>query len=410
MASDLIVPVVEVTNVRPHPNADMLSIAEVLGYQVVNGLVEDPEGETVRHFVAGDEADEFKRDERGRPIPCSPDDEEILKTDGILAARYSFRYKNGDKGVYFPADTVLSDELAERFNVKHLLKSGNRVSRTRLRGEPSFGLVVELPEGVNWKVGQNVAEHYDVKKYTPPPRNDPGDIAEYASEVDPFFVKYTDIQNGLLLYDKFQEGEEVIATEKIHGANCRIGIVNGTFVAGSRTTRKVDPAPDCGETEEDLKVFKDYLFWSPVANPGVRKLLFALAETGAKTVILFGEVYGQGVQSLHYGVGGKKAKGFRAFDVYVDGEYMDFHGFADLCDLHGVERAPVLFQGPFDLEKIKEVSNGRSTLPGADNIREGVVVRPAVERRDPALGRVVLKFISPQYDLSKHKKKDTTDL
>ena len=45
-----------------------------------------------------------------------------------------------------------------------------------------------------------------------------------------------------------------------------------------------------------------------------------------------------------------------------------------------------------------------------DNIREGVVVRPAVERRDPALGRVVLKFISPEYDLSKHKKKDTTDL
>jgi hypothetical protein len=38
------------------------------------------------------------------------------------------------------------------------------------------------------------------------------------------------------------------------------------------------------------------------------------------------------------------------------------------------------------------------------------VVRPAKERRDPALGRVVLKFISPEYDLSKHKKKDTTDL
>jgi hypothetical protein len=59
---------------------------------------------------------------------------------------------------------------------------------------------------------------------------------------------------------------------------------------------------------------------------------------------------------------------------------------------------------------MNEVSNGKSTLPGADNIREGVVTRPVVERRDPKLGRVVLKFIGTDYELSKHKDKDTTDL
>jgi RNA ligase (TIGR02306 family) len=150
------------------------------------------------------------------------------------------------------------------------------------------------------------------------------------------------------------------------------------------------------------------IFWGVWATDEVRALLDAMKETGAHTVILYGEVYGQGVQSLHYGC--NKKKGFRAFDVYVDGDFLDFHGFADLCDLHGVERVPVLYQGPFDLEKIKEISNGRSTVPGANNIREGVVVRPAVERRDPVLGRVCLKFVSPEYDLSKHKKKDTTDL
>ena len=125
-------------------------------------------------------------------------------------------------------------------------------------------------------------------------------------------------------------------------------------------------------------------------------------------MILFGEIYGQGVQSLHYGC--NKKKGFRAFDLYVDGRFISFDAFADLCNLHGVERVPVIYQGPFDLEKIKEVSTGKSVLPGAKNIREGVVVRPVRERRDPALGRVVLKFVSPDYNLSKHKKKDTTDL
>jgi len=403
MASDLIVPVVEVRNVREHPGASLLSICEVLGYQMVNGLVEDPEGPLVRFFINGE------RDERGRRVPAPPIP--VEGGDGVEQeiVRYSFRYKEGSKAVYFPADTVLTDELALRYEVDHLLQTGNRVGRCRLRGEPSFGLLVEIPEGKDWELGQNVAEFFDVEKYVPPPRNDPGDIAEYDNEIDPHFRTYTDIQNGLLLYDKILEGEEVIATEKIHGANCRIGIVNGKLVAGSRTTRKVDPAPDCGESEEDIAVFKDYLFWGPAALIGVRKFLHHWYEIKTvNTVIIYGEVYGQGVQSLHYGQ--NKTKGFRAFDIYVDGEFLDFHGFADACDLYGIERAPVLYQGPFDLAKIKAVSVGPSTLPGAKNIREGVVVRTAVERRDPALGRAVLKFISPEYDLSKHKKKDTTDL
>ena len=54
MPSDCIVPVVEVRNVREHPNADMLSIVEVMGYQMVTGLVEDTEGALVRTFVCSD--------------------------------------------------------------------------------------------------------------------------------------------------------------------------------------------------------------------------------------------------------------------------------------------------------------------------------------------------------------------
>jgi len=395
MGSDLIVPVVEVKNVRIHPNADMLSISEVLGYQMVNGLVEDPAGEIVRFFQKD------VRDERGRRVPCEPG----VATDSGRAeiVHYSFRYKNGDKAVYFPADTVLTDEWAEKFDVKHLLKSGNRVGRARLRGEPSFGLIVEIPEGENWELGQNVADYYGATKYEPPPRSDPGDIAPYDSEVDPHFVAYTDIQNGKLLYEKFEEGEEVIATEKIHGANSRIGMVNGQLVAGSRTTRKQD-IPDGG-------LYQDFLFWSPLVNDGVEELLnHLMASGGPKVVILFGEVYGQGVQSLHYGVGGKKQKGYRAFDLYVDGNYWDYDDFKDLCDKFGVETAPVLYRGPFDLAKVQTVADGDSVLPGAQNIREGVVVRPAKERRDPSLGRVVLKFIGTEYELSKHKQKDTTDL
>lgn len=392
MASDLIVPVVEVRNIREHPMADMLSIADVLGYQMVSGLVEDPKGKLVRRFVRG------QRDDKGRRVPATAD----TPVDQTEDVHYSFRYKEGDHAVYFPADTVLTDEWAERFEVKHLLKGGNRVGRARLRGEPSFGLIVELPEGVDWQVGQNVADYYGATKYVPPPRNDPGDFAPYDGAIDPHFVGYTDIQNGKLLYEHFLPDEEVVATEKIHGANVRLGIINDTLVAGSRTSRKVHPGEGAA--------LKDFLFWSPYTNPGVERILRQSRDNGANVVILFGEVYGQGVQSLHYGVGGKKEKGFRAFDLYVDGKYLGYEEFKRICDENGVETAPLVYRGPFDLKKMNEISNGPSTLPGASNIREGVVVRPVVERRDPKLGRVVLKFIGTDYELSSHKDKDTTDL
>lgn len=411
MASDLIVPVVEVRNIRIHPGADMLSISEVLGYQMVNGLVEDPEGEITRWFVKD------ARDERGRRVPVGPENlhanESEPETEEV---RYAFRYKEGDKAVYFPADTVLSDELAKEFEVDHLLKSGNRVGRARLRGEPSFGLCVELPEGVDWEVGQNVAEHYDVEKWRPDPdKATAPDAAPYDSDVDPHFVKYTDIQDGLLLFDAFEEGEEVVATEKIHGRNVRIGFVSTgdgkrAFCLGSRTYRKKDPHwEDLKHHWRDLSPYEGILYWSVLPDTNVVRLLDNLSkDDGGKTVIVFGEIYGQGVQSLHYGC--NKKKGFRAFDIYVDGDYLDYDAFVEQCDQAGVEAAPALYRGPFDLAKIQEISSGRSTLPGANNIREGVVVRTVKERRDPALGRVVLKFISPEYDLSKHKKKDTTDV
>jgi len=33
MSSDLVVPVVVLRNVRPHPNADLVELCDVLGYQ-----------------------------------------------------------------------------------------------------------------------------------------------------------------------------------------------------------------------------------------------------------------------------------------------------------------------------------------------------------------------------------------
>jgi hypothetical protein len=58
---------------------------------------------------------------------------------------------------------------------------------------------------------------------------------------------------------------------------------------------------------------------------------------------------------------------------------------------------PHVYDGPFDLQNIRELSNGPSLIAGANNIREGVVVKPAVERIDPKIGRVILKYVGDAY-------------
>jgi hypothetical protein len=62
------------------------------------------------------------------------------------------------------------------------------------------------------------------------------------------------------------------------------------------------------------------------------------------------------------------------------------------------------------MAKMKELADGRSTVEGADNIREGIVVKPVVERIDPKVGRAVLKYIGTEYELSKKDGDDSKDV
>jgi RNA ligase (TIGR02306 family) len=229
-----------------------------------------------------------------------------------------------------------------------------------------------------------VAGRYGITKYVPPLRPSAGD----AEAAHPLFVSYTDVENLRNFPGVFAEGEPVVATEKIHGTNCRVGLIEGEWMAGSMAVRRKRPADEA---------LASSTYWFPTTLPGVVRLLEELARSH-RQVILFGEVYGSKVQNLAYGkVGGF---GFVAFDALADGRYLDPAEFEALCARHEVPRATVVFRGPYSLAAIKAVSEGPTTL-GAGHIREGVVVRPERERTDPKLGRVVLKYIGDEYLLAK---------
>jgi hypothetical protein len=135
----------------------------------------------------------------------------------------------------------------------------------------------------------------------------------------------------------------------------------------------------------------------------VRALLRHLSDD-EHSVVLFGELYGSGVQDMAYGLG-QGIKGFRAFDIAVDGKYLGFDAKVDLFRRFGVESVPHLYRGPFSWEAVEEQTYGPTTLcppesAGKFGGREGCVVTPVVERYDADLGgsgRVILKSISADY-------------
>ncbi len=303
----------------------------------------------------------------------------------------------GNKVVFFPPDTCIPDVWAEKWNVKNYLGSGNRVKMVRLKGEPSYGLAIRVePENQDWEDDRDVADFYGATKYDPPIRPTSGD----AEVAHPMFEKYTDIENMRNFPEIFVDGEEIVATEKIHGTNCRVGLVDGDEMAGSKDLRRKMP--------NGFQDIRANTYWFPMGNDAIKGCLHGVAEQrGAKQVILYGEVYGGSVQNLHYGIEKGKGLGFRAFDMLVDGKYLDYDDFVAITDQYKVERVPFVFRGAFSIAKVKELSDGK-TLMGADHIREGVVIRPVKERINPKIGRVVLKYVGDSY-LYKKESGKTTD-
>lgn len=290
-------------------------------------------------------------------------------------------YQPGDMVVYVPPDAVVPVEWSDRWDVTKYLSKG-RVRCAKLRGEPSFGFtapVSDLPEDVSQiDIDRNVADLFGITKYEPPFKAN----VEDAAPDHYLFVKYTEIENLRHFPDVLLPGEDVVITEKIHGGNVRVGSIDGELMAGSHRLRRKRP--------ENLA---SSLYWFPLTLPGVAELLAAMGAD-YKQVILYGEVYGR-VQSLHYGI--ENGVAFRAFDLLVDGKYLDWDTFVALCSYHDVPMVPVVAQGAVGLDQIKRHSEGHTLIVGGTHYREGVVVHPTIERHDERTGRVILKMISDTY-------------
>lgn len=351
--SDLLVRVVTVDEVRPHPNADKLEIVKVGGWQIVSG--------------------------KGN-------------------------YQAGQTAVHIPPDCLVPKTWADKWSVTQYLSwrsnaTKGRVKAVKLRGAPSYGFLA--PNDTNAEVGTNLAEVLEIEKYEEPVPvgMQPG---QQASQ-HPFFHKYTDIQNLRNFPDKLSYSEPVILTEKLHGTNSRVGYVasntpdGGSVIEKVIGTHKTQRKPEEGGTYNlPFELYGDSLekmfhrIMVEIINPSGDQFL---------SILFFGEIFGPGVQDLTYGMEGKK---WRLFDIAVNGNYLPWPYVRELCEEFDVPMVPHMIPAFYTFEELCELAEGESVLsPG--QVKEGLVVRPLYEKTwsegdlNPNKQRMIFKVIGSDY-------------
>ncbi|MFI5476196.1 RNA ligase (ATP) [Streptomyces cacaoi] len=307
-------------------------------------------------------------------------------------------YRTGEAALYIPEQSVLPTGLVEELGLTGRLAGSrsDRVKAVRLRGELSQGIVcrpgvladVDLAQAA--AQGTDFAERLGIVKWVPPiPPTMSGDV-----EAAPDLLPWVDIENIQRYPGIFEPGEPVILTEKLHGSACLL-----TYVADEE--RVYVSSKGFGSKSLALTEDPRNLYWRAVRGHGVPEAAARLAERlGARRIGVFGEVYGAGVQDLTYGADGRRdTLGYAVFDVSaeIDGvvRWLDA---AELLDGE-LPLVPRLFEGPYDSERVLEIATGRETVSGRGlHLREGVVIRPTVERYSPVTGgRAIAKAVSGAY-------------
>jgi RNA ligase (TIGR02306 family) len=306
---------------------------------------------------------------------------EIVPVGGWQAVTKKGQFRVSERAVYIEPDYQVPTDREEFAFLAKAGREHHRLKAVRLRGELSYGLLIPVPaELKSFAVGTNVMADLGISRWEPEVKLTMAD--ELPQEQWPaVFAPKFDIES----YEKFPhviaDGEPVVITEKVHGANARYVFVDGVFHQGSRQRWLI---PDGGHIWARAAAFHAGIRQWCEANPGT---------------VLYGEVYGN-VQSLTYGLGKGEVR-FIAFAAARAGQWINQPELFDGLASYGVVRVPILYQGPFDHAEVKAIAERDSVVAMAPgHMIEGVVVVPEKERFHGSIGRVAVKHISNRYWVS----------
>lgn len=340
---------------------------------------------------------------------------ELAKVDDYQCVVKKDQYKTGDLIIYIPEAAIVPEWILKQFNFwnekenKGILSGskGNKVKAINLRGSLSQGIVIPCPwpdddiKKENFFLeGCEVGELLGIVKWEPPiPIHMAGEVFNAGSHLT---VNY-DIENFKAFPNVLQEGEEVIMSEKIHGSFCGITIVpeiDGTIdMFDGRILVYSKGLGSQGLCFRNTPKNDNNVYIRVLKQTRIFEQLLHLFNDITVPVFILGEVYGPNVQNgFSYG----KDLSFSVFDMGAGYRgkqlYWDYERVCIQANLMGLKTVPLIYRGPFSKEKMIEVTSGKETISGETiHMREGVVVKPASERRDEKLGRVILKSVSEEY-------------
>lgn len=308
------------------------------------------------------------------------------------------QFKDRDLAAYIPTGYVVPQPLLAEMGLEGKLNgaSRNRVKAQKFRGILSEGLCYPAREG--WIEGQDVTEELGLIKFMAPI---PRQLAGFMYALEEHERMGFDIENLKREPDLFQAGEPVVITEKIHGTFMQViglpermrrddtfhfegkAIVTSKGLGGKSIGLKQTP-----ENDDNLyvRIAKEY---------GLREIAMQMADAYDQPIYMLGEVYGQGVQDLNYGAETPK---YANFAIRVGKEYLSYDDRMVACIQFHIPTVPVLYEGPFDMKVVNDLTDGMTTIgnPPA-HIREGVVVVGTTNRSDRFGNRIILKSVSEAY-------------
>ena len=210
-------------------------------------------------------------------------------------------------------------------------------------------------------------------------------------------IKKTKLKGKFERYDLEVENTHNFVVEGIvaHNSNIRLGYgprdnyeENPGFIlmAGSHNARRKE-----GDNKY-WNLFREH----PKLKILLGQLLVHVSNPQYSSVIIFGELYGIGVNDMQYDATVKPM--FRAFDICVDGTYMGYEKYK-LFETYDIPHVPILYKGPYDPEIVKELTDGDTTLGSKQKFtgREGIVITAEPSSVNTLGRRRILKSVSVDY-------------
>jgi len=292
----------------------------------------------------------------------------------------------GDRAVFFEIDSLLPDRPEFEFLKSSDHTPGNTICRLRTRrfkGTLSQGLAI--PPGSfsehealsTHGVGDDVTELLGVTKYEPPLHLTAGDT----KGVFPHFIPKTDeirIQSVPDLIDELQ-GVEVYISTKCDGTSATCYLHDGEFGACSRNWEKKDG---------------DNIYWQMAHKYSIEE---GLRKLGGNIAVQ-GEICGPGIQKNRMQLPEHKLFCYNIYDISGTCYISYDNNLVGMLTSIGLEPVPDIETGIFTWNLPTLITMAEGKYQGSKYDREGIVIRPTVERYSPTLGgRTSFKVVNNRY-------------